>query len=155
MRNIIRDTPQVELPPLGEFVPLSKFKARWAMFFGREVPGVFDAYFPTDLRFCKPTLAVPRRGRAFCTGAYRYGEAIFSCMNLRRVVERISGEEFSHLAYAGDHVVMVEVWDDLSDSGHTDFVHIGYRFVVESELAERDAMHGTVACMTLRYGEKP
>lgn len=137
---------EITVAPLGKFVPLLKFDARWAMFFRRENRR-HDTYLPTELVVRKPELVQPQRGRIFDTGMLVYGDKAVDYNWLRdhyaRMGERWGGSS-NHEA-----VMLVEVYGCHGDDGHVDYSLEGYRFIGEKALEARDGWRGTMDAMLM------
>jgi hypothetical protein len=134
---------------LGEFIPHERFKAEWAVFF-RE--GVRSAafYLPTETVVTKPELVVPKAARTFNTRYHEYEGKFFSTDEVQRRVVA-TGQDYRGSAYYPE-VVMVEVWEDHGDDGHSEYEHFGYRFVLAAELNKVDDwLPGLPKCMRDRY----
>ena len=111
--------------------------ARWAQYLG----SCFTPYpMPIEIVVCSTQIVTPKQGRAY---------------SIRHLFVR-DGRVFTHgeipsgvQSYDLDRVVLVEVWEDHGDDGHIAWLHIGYRFVASSALAERT--RGPPLVMTTNY----
>jgi len=141
---------EVKIAPIGKFVPLPEFDARWAMFFSCEERH-HDTYLPTEMVVSKPERVEPRRGRVFSTDMLFYkGEAVSS--GWLHDYKRRQGESFEG-TFNYEGVVLVEVYGDSGDDGHTDYNLVGYRFVGTKALEARDEWRGAMAVMLQGWNE--
>jgi hypothetical protein len=134
---------------LGEFIPFERFKPEWAVFFRRGGYG-YEFYLPTEVVVNKPEFVTPAVARVFRTQYHEYEGKFLSTHELQHRVTA-TGQDYRGSAYYPE-VVMVEVWEDRGDDGHTEYEHFGYRFVLASELNKTDDwLPGLPKCMRDRY----
>lgn len=145
---------EVEIAPLGKFVPLHEFRAGWAMLFSRELRH-YDTYLPTQMVVRKPELVQPQRGRVFGTGLYVYEGAVVDYNGLRACCEKRRPRRKFEGTGSYEEVVLVEVYADHGDEGHTNYCLAGYRFVGENALEMRDEWRGTMMAMVTQAGDYP
>lgn len=133
---------------LGEFIPHERFKSEWAIFF-REGVHSAEFYLPTETVMTEPGFVVPKVARTFGTRYHEYEGKFLSADEVQRRVVA-TGQDYRGSAYYPE-VILVEVWEDYGDDGHTEYMHYGYRFVLESELKKADDwLPGLPTCMRSR-----
>lgn len=143
---------EVTIAPIGKFVPLHAFDSRWAMFFRREIYR-HDTYLMTELRVNKPGPVYPDRARIFETHLYLFDGEVVDYNGLRdRCQKRRPREKFEGTS-AHENVVLVEVYADHGDDGHIRNELIGYRFVGEKALEDRQAVWGTMSVIMNMPGD--
>jgi hypothetical protein len=143
---------EITIAPIGKFIPLHKFDAAWAMFFRREIRH-HDTYLMTELRVRKPETVRPDRARVFETELYLFDGEVVDYNGLRDRCEK----RRPHKRFAGtsehESVVLVEVYADHGDDGHIRNELIGYRFVGEKALEDRQAVWGTMSVIMNMPGD--
>ena len=137
---------EITIAPIGKFVPLHEFDAKWAMFFRREVRG-YDTYLPTELRVRRPELMQPGQGRIFETHLYLFDGEVVDYNELRNRCEKRKPRQRFEGTSAHESVVLVEVYSDHGDEGHINFELVGYRFVGTKALEARNEFRGTMDVM--------
>lgn len=135
---------EITIAPIGRFIPLHEFDPAWAMFFSCELRH-YDTFLPTEIVVRAPELVQPRRGRIFSTEMYLYGDKPVDSNWLSDHCSRL-GERFDGTA-SYEAVVLVEVYSNHGDDGHTNYELVGYRFVGEKALEARNEWRGTMDVM--------
>lgn len=94
--------------------------------------GIIDLYLPTECVVTEPKIVMPQIARAFRTDLYLYENEIVDYNTLRN---KVGIDKFKGSGYY-ESVILLEVWEDSGDDGHTGFTLKGFVFVKESNLKE-------------------
>jgi len=148
--NAMRVSVTVELPEVGELALLDSFNPAWIRYFPQQVFH-YDTYLPTEKIVRGNEVPECRRGRVFNTRALFFGDKVMSYDDLHAHYVKL-GEQFPGTS-AFEQLMMVEVYEDRGDDGHTDYRLVGYRFVNEKALEERNSWSGMMSCMKAGWKE--
>ena len=99
--------------PKQEFIPIDCYLIE-------EIP------VPTEMVITEPKLAVPQYARVYRTGQYILNDEIVEYHTLAKIPNFKGTNNY-------DEILLVEVWLDNGDDGHTIFSHEGFRFITKSQ----------------------
>jgi hypothetical protein len=137
----------MEIAALNRFIPLIEFHPEWANFFrSRYYPRGQELWIPEETVVLAPRFVCPDQARAFRTGLYLFAmsdSSVKQPTDIETIISAI-GDKFRGTSQF-DEVLLVEVWSNSGDDGHTEWRHEGYRFVDEQALQIR---HSTDARYT-------
>ena len=87
---------------------------------------------PTEIVIDKPQYVIPQQARIYSTYLYWVDDRI---MDYKTLLNSKKAEGFKGISHY-DSIVLVEIWSNYGDDGHTEYNFYGWRYVPVSRLEE-------------------